>query len=127
MLGSAEAWVGVVEELAVAVEVGVAGRVGGCLGDGDRAGYFNLARSDPRARLGAWLAQIATGERGAFAWIRPDTWNGRLPSGCFARGLPRYLRSCVLIDRYGGWGWRYWRSSLGDGGALSIPAAVETI
>jgi len=53
MLGSAEAWVGVVEELAVAVEVGVAGRVGGCLGDGDRAGYFNLARSDPRARLGA--------------------------------------------------------------------------
>ena len=52
MLGSAEVWVVVVEEAAFAVEVGVAGHVDGCLGDGDRAGCSNLARRDPRPRLG---------------------------------------------------------------------------
>lgn len=52
ILGSAEVWVVVVEEAPFAVEVGVAGHLDGCLGDGDGAGYFDLARSDPRARLG---------------------------------------------------------------------------
>jgi len=52
VVGSADVWVGVVEEVPAAVEVGVAGRVDGCLVDGDGVGYFDLARSDPRARLG---------------------------------------------------------------------------